>query len=443
MCLVATLGVASCGWNVGRGEDRGAGAAETLADGAAARPGAGRAVEITPPVPATALALAGVLAPDEASSPGAPAPETGAAAPSASVPVGPSPTPLARGSTAIPTPTPTLPSPTPEPPPSFPPGHGALAPERHRLPGVVHTWQKWNNCGPSSVMMALSAFGMSIDQLEIAAVLKPDREDTNVSPEELAEYIRGRGLGAIVRPNGDAASARALVAAGLPVIAEQWIDVEGRGEMGHYRVLVGYDDASGELIAMDSYYGADRRLPYAQVEAEWRPFSGVFVAVYAEEQSDALAAALGADIEERAAWSRALQRAAAWAGAEPNAPWAWFALGEARSRLGDWRGSVDAFERANAIGLPMRAYWYQFGFARSLLELGMHERLLAQADVTLETMQGENLEEWHVYRGHALAALGRRTEAREAFERAVAFNPSSSMARAALEAFGAEPADGG
>ncbi len=313
----------------------------------------------------------------------------------------------------------------------------------HMIPGVLHTWQKWNNCGPSSLMMALSAFGNVLDQLEIAAVLKPDREDTNVSPEELADFVHGQGLKAIVRPNGDADIARALVAAGIPVIAEQWIDVDGRGEMGHYRVLVGYDNRTGEVVAMDSYYGANRRLPYAVLESEWRPFSGVYVAVYDETQAAALASAIGGDIDERAAWARAAERALAWTGASPEDVWSWFVLGEARSRIGDAAGSVEAFERANAIGLPVRAYWYQFGFALALHSLGEYERLIAHADATIATMQGENLEEWHTWRGLALAGLGRTDEARASFERALAFNPNHAAAQRALLEIGAVAPEGG
>ena len=90
--------------------------------------------------------------------------------------------------------------------------------------------QKWNHCGPSSVLRAMSAHGIVLDQLAVAAETTPDREDTNVSPEELARFARSRGLGAWVRIHGNRDVVRRLVAAGVPVIAEQWIAVEGRGE---------------------------------------------------------------------------------------------------------------------------------------------------------------------------------------------------------------------
>jgi len=303
----------------------------------------------------------------------------------------------------------------------------------HRLPNVVHTWQKWNNCGPSAAMMALSAFGIQADQLAIAAQLKPDREDTNVSPDEIAWYLRRAGLGALVRPNGDSALAKALIAAGVPVIAEQWIDVDGRGQMGHYRVLVGYDDATAEVIAMDSYYGPSLRLPYAVLDAEWRPFSGKYIAVFADHQAEAVRRILGPDHDEAVAWQVALLRAEARTRAAPSDPWSWFALGEARSELGDSAGAVEAHRRAQSIGLPFRAYWYQFGFAGALYEAGLHRELVEHADATLETMGRENLEEWHTWRALALAAIGMPDEARAGLRRALEFNPNHQPARSALD----------
>ena len=92
-----------------------------------------------------------------------------------------------------------------------------------------------------------------------------------------------------------------------------------------------------------------------------------------------------------------------------------------------------AFDEARAIGLPFRAFWYQFGYARALFDRGAYDALVAQADATIETMKGENLEEWHVWRGRALAALGRTGEARAAFERAIAFHPGFAPAAAELE----------
>ncbi len=272
----------------------------------------------------------------------------------------------------------------------------AAAPEAataHRIPDVAHTWQKWNNCGPSSIVMALSAFGLQLDQLDAAAELKPDREDTNVSPGELADYARQRGFRARVVYGGTIEQVKALLRAGVPVLAEQWIGVDGRGEMGHYRVVTAFDDAAGQVSAQDSYYGADRSFGYAEFENMWRPFLGAYVIAWLPEQEPAVRAALGGDWDQASMWQRILAEQEAWVASEPGNAWAHFALGEARSRLGDHVGAVSAFERAREIGLPFRAFWYQFGYYRSLHATGGYDRMIALADETLAPMNGENLEE--------------------------------------------------
>ncbi len=300
--------------------------------------------------------------------------------------------------------------------------------------GVVHTWQKWNNCGPSAAVMAMSAFGVVVDQLAAAASLKPDREDTNVTPDELAAYIAGHGLVARVRYGAERGRLRALLRAGVPVIVEHWVAVEGRGEMGHYRVVTGYDDATAAFRAADSYYGPAERYGYDAFEAMGRPFLGAYVVVHRPDQAAAVAAALAGDADDEAMWTRVGQAVDDHAARAPGDPWAHVAQGEWRARRGDAAGAVEAYGRARAIGLPFRALWYQFGYAAALYDSGAYDALIAVADETTATMKGENLEEWHVWRGRALAALGRTDEARAAFEHALAFHPGFGPAVAARAA---------
>jgi tetratricopeptide (TPR) repeat protein len=308
----------------------------------------------------------------------------------------------------------------------------AAPPTKVVLPNVHHEPQRWNNCGPTTILMALSAFGQRLKQPEVQAQLKPDREDTNVSPEELARFARARGLGAKVLVNGNRDIVRVLVLAGLPVIAEQWIAVHGRGEMGHYRVVIGFDDATGQFIAHDSYYGANRRYAYADFEKMWRPFLGTYVALWRPEQEQLVRALVGQDWDEATMWQRAHAAAeAAVAGGAADA-WSFYNLGTTRGRTGDPAGAVAAFDQAAAIGLPFRAFWYQFDYFRALYETGQHERLLALTDKTLASMKGENLEESRYWRARALSALGRPDEARADLEKALFFNPLFEPARELL-----------
>jgi hypothetical protein len=309
----------------------------------------------------------------------------------------------------------------------------APVPPATEIAGVTHVWQKWNNCGPSSVLMALSAHGLALDQLAVAARLKPDREDTNVTPEELARFVGEQGYTSFVGLDGRPEIVKRLVASGIPVVAEQWIDVEGRGEMGHYRVITGYDDVAGEFIVQDSYYGARRRHSYESFAREWRPFLGAYVAVARPDQEPTLLAALGPDTDQAAVLRSLRARLESEVASGADDAWAWYTLGEALSRSAAHEEAVSAFERAIAIGLPTRAFWYQFGFLSSLVESGRAERAVAHADATIATMSGENLEESHYWRGLALESLGREEEARASFMRALEFNPLYEAPRKALD----------
>ena len=319
---------------------------------------------------------------------------------------------------------------------AVPPPPGAVpvavaASGRVSLPGAVHVYQKWNNCAPSSAVMALSVFGIARDQLAAAAELKPDGKDTNVGPEELAVYLRAQGLRSRVVYGADAATVRLLVTAGVPAIVEQWVAVEGRGEMGHYRVITGFQ--AGAMLAQDSYYGPNRAIDDAAFEAEWRPFGRAMVLVYRPDQEASVAAALGPLADEAAMLRAALSRQEAEDASIGDA-WAHLALAEARARLGDWAGAAEAGDRAMAKGLPFRALWYQFGYYRALHALGRFQNLLDLCDRTLAPMKGEQLEESHYWRGMALRGLGREAEAVEAFRAALRFNPRLAEARAALGA---------
>jgi tetratricopeptide (TPR) repeat protein len=166
----------------------------------------------------------------------------------------------------------------------------------------------------------------------------------------------------------------------------------------------------------------------------WRPFLGAYVVAWTEELDAAVRRTLSEDWESADMWSRVLARQYDWLAREPDLAWAHFALGEALSQTGDHAAAVAAFERARAIGLPFRAFWYQFGAYRSMLEIGAYEELISLADETLAPMNGENLEESHYWKGLALLALDRREEGLDSLRRALVYNPRFEAASAALDA---------
>ena len=307
-------------------------------------------------------------------------------------------------------------SPTPtRPPPTFTPTPPPTAlPPAVRLTGLTHAWQTWNNCGPATLAMNLSYFGSRATQAEVAATLRPFKDDKNVNPEELAAYARAQGFRALVRVNGSPETLRQLLSAGVPVLIETWYEPKPNDGMGHYRLLVGFDDAAREWIAYDSYdsHGlvkgqpyAGIRLPYAEVARDWPVFNRTYLLIYDEARAAAVEQSWGMTLTTRpcgrAPWPLPRPRSRQ----QPDDPFAWFNLGTDLTALGRFDEAASAYDRARQLGLPWRMLWYQFGPFRAYYETGRYDEVIALADATLRT--AKHVEELFFWRGLAQQAQGR------------------------------------
>ena len=328
--------------------------------------------------------------------------------------------------TSTPFPTPTL---TPTPPPSF------------TLSGLRHEHQGWNNCGPTTLAMALSYWERDETQYDVAPVLKPDPEDKNVSLWEMETYVSGLGMGAIVRVGGDRDRLKALVHAGFPVIVETWYVRDARDQLGHYRLIIGYDDAAQEFLTYDSLHGPDVTIGYRELDELWRVFNRVYLVVYALERWEPLAAVLGPDLNDAAMYERALEVARVEAVTPPGAcvayadcadwvTFSWFSAGSSLTSLGRHAEAVTAYDQARQLGLHYRMLWYQFGPYESYYAAGRYDDVTALAGATLAT--ASNLEESYYWRGMARLAQGDADGARVDFEAALRYHVDWSPAVLAL-----------
>ncbi len=343
--------------------------------------------------------------------------------------------------TSTPTPSPT---PTPTPPASF------------TLTGLRHEHQGWNNCGPTTLAMALSYWGRSETQYDVAPILKPDPEDKNVSLSEMEAYTRDLGLGAIVRAGGTLERLKALVRAGYPVIVETWYvrdagDSSSRSDqLGHYRLVIGYDDTAQQFLTYDSLHGPDVTIGYQEMDELWRVFNRAYLVVYAPEQWEGLAAVLGPDgstelaevLDDAAMYERALE-AARFEAANPPAScvayadctdwttFSWFSVGTSLTSLGRHAEAAVAYDEARRLGLHFRMLWYQFGPYESYYAVGRYDDVIALANATLATTN--NLEESYYWRGMARWAQGDAAGAQADFEAALHYHEGWPPAAAALE----------
>jgi len=301
-----------------------------------------------------------------------------------------------------------------------------------------HEPQGWNNCGPATLAMVLRFYGWTEDQYTVAASTKPDKDDKNVSPEEMMAYAHS--LGDAVAEMGYATDTdllKRLLNAGYPVIVETWFIPEPDDEMGHYRLLTGYDDARREFITQDSYQGANQTIPYAELESLWKVFNRVYVVVTQAERAQELHALLGdgrslsgSEAGRQAMYKSALDVALAEIEADPEDRYAWFNAGTNYLGLGQYEQAAAAYDRARLLKLPWRMLWYQFGPFEAYLRVGRHQDVIDLADANLHTTT--NLEESYYYRGLARRALGDQNGAQQDLETALRYNPHYRQAAEAL-----------
>ncbi|MCB8966774.1 MAG: tetratricopeptide repeat protein [Ardenticatenaceae bacterium] len=343
--------------------------------------------------------------------------------------------------TALPSPTNT-PSPTPSPTPTLP--------TTVFLEGIENVPQLFNNCGAANLTTVLTYYGQEVDQRDVAAVVRPDYDDRNVSPWQLASYVQTEtALEADTYIGGDVELLKRLLAAGFPIIIEKGLVLEDHdGWMGHYLTLFGYEEASQQFWTLDTFLGpfdsVGRLESYEETMRYWRDFNYRFIVVYAPEQETAVHNILGSTyLDPLAMWQQAAERAQTAVNDSPADAFAWFNLGSSLTHLGELTGEATyyetaavAFDEARRIGLPWRMLWYQFEPYEAYLGNGRAADVLALTDAMITSEGGRYVEETFFYQGNAWLAQGDLDRARRAYERALEVNPNFSPAQEALAANG-------
>lgn len=300
-----------------------------------------------------------------------------------------------------------------------------------QLTGLTHEYQRWNNCGPATLAMQLNYLGESLTQYDTAPLIKGHADDKNTSPGELAAYARERGWGAVVRQNGSLELLQKLLSNGFPVMVESWF-AAGRpdNEVGHYRLLTGYDLSQQVFVSQDSYNGPGYRLSFQEQDRLWRYFNRTYLVVYDPADEPLLQAVLGEHWDPLRALEDGVARSQAEVEASPEDPQSWFNLGTNLAGVGRHQEAAQAYDRARALGLHFRTLWYQFGPYEAYLAVGRYQDVLDLAQASLQTARVH--EESRYWMGRALLALGRVEEARQAFELALRDNPRFTPAEEAL-----------
>lgn len=302
-------------------------------------------------------------------------------------------------------------------------------PPRALLGPMKHEWQKMNNCAPATLAMGLSYYEYELTQFDLAPILKGGAQDKHVTPEEIVPYLHEIGLGGRVRVDGDIETLQRLVANGVPVMVEQWLDRPDDELTGHYRLVRGYDREAEVVTVNDSYSGPELRFPFAEFDRLWRAFNRLYIPIYRPDQEPLVQEVIGEDWDDETMYRKALATAQREV-QEVGDLYAWFNLGDDHLGLGQGEEAVAAFERALAFGLPPRMLWYRFGPFKAYNRTKQYQKTLDLAAPLLVTVP--MLEEAHYQQGVAYERLGWLEEAIGAYQRALQYNARFQLAQEAL-----------
>lgn len=317
------------------------------------------------------------------------------------------------------------------------PGDNALLENpKHTYRGATSfAYQTFNNCGPATLSMMLSWYGLNVSQKELGDKMRPyqnpegDNDDKTIFTYEFVKWGKKYGFNAMDRRNGDITLLKTFTANGIPVVVKTWLNVND--DIGHFRIVRGYDEGRKVIIQDDSYHGPNKQIPYFDFLSMWQPFNYDYMIIYKDVQKDLVEAILGEELNEQAAWRNALIRAQKEAELDPENVYPWFNIATAFYHLADFQKSVEAFERVE-IRLPRRMLWYQIEPIMAYKELGNFERVFQITDYLFNN-GNRAFSELYQLRGEIYLSQGDKEKAREQFELAILYNQNFEVAKRALE----------
>lgn len=321
-------------------------------------------------------------------------------------------------------------------------------PESVLLEGIAVEPQGFNNCGPANLSMALKYWGWQGDQKVTEAYLKPYIKDRNVMPYEMLGYVHDETeLRGIVRYGGTLDMVKKLVAVGLPVLIERGYANSAEGWMGHYGLIIGYDDIKQEVTIPDTYLGMIK-LSYDQITRDWAHFDDIYLIVYPLDREQEVIDILGPHIDEAYNKQYALDQVTnrLYNLKGQDLFFAWFSRGSIQVEMDDYFGASQSYDEAFKIyetletkDRPWRILWYQTGPYFSYYWTGRYHDLRNLAQQTLDITPEDAIPETWVWKGRAEVMMGLRDEAIESFKQALVWHPGWWVAENELTALGVTP----
>ena len=249
---------------------------------------------------------------------------------------------------------------------------------------MAHVWQTLNNCGPASVVMALSTFGVRVDQETARLALRGPDVRRGMGPQGVDAWVKANfGLRSVWRNDGTNDLMRRLVANGFAPMVTQWMQDPSISRVAHWRTVRGYDDAAGVFYVNDPMLGNTVPLAYDWFGRNWQSFSYRYMVIYRPEDEALLRAIVGRDWSDTYVRQSLYERARDEARAQDTA-FAWLAYGEAAYANGVFDEAVTAFERGMTMGSATGVFGVRNSYPQALRALGRRQ----DADAVAQKLAG-------------------------------------------------------
>lgn len=307
-------------------------------------------------------------------------------------------------------------------------------PQSKILSNDYHIFQSFNNCGPAALSMTLSYYDIRVSQEELGQALRPYQiaaginDDKSVTLAELATKAKEYNLVPFHRPNGTPEMLKYFLAYDMPVITRTWLHTNE--DIGHFRVMKGYDDTTQEFIQDDSFQGKNLHYSYEEFNELWEKFNFEYLVLVPVDKVATVKAILGENADEQTAWKNAVTTINARLLENPDNIYERFNLSVALYHTGDYKKSIEEFEKVESQ-LPFRTLWYQIEPILSYYEVGDYNRVLSISERILNN-QNLAFSELYVLRGKIYQKQGNINTARTEFEQAVFYNTNLKEAQDAL-----------
>ncbi|WP_232337950.1 C39 family peptidase [Deinococcus arboris] len=154
----------------------------------------------------------------------------------------------------------------------------AATPPGYVLKGMPLVRQTYNACGPASLTQVLGYFGLKVNMADVSRQTRPT-ERSYMSAQAIVRFAPQVGMEARLYSGGNLNTVKAAIRSGLPVIALQSHITAAGQVIPHWRVLVGYNDQSGQVYIMDPLLGYVA-MRYSDMARVWADQHGQFALMY-------------------------------------------------------------------------------------------------------------------------------------------------------------------